>query len=107
MSRTSMRLLTAIALLLLPGCSSSPLRDSAPGPSRQTVRLKLPPNDTAACFARNAEEHSSALIAEVRRRGDRAEVVVRVRNGVFYASAEFQRAASGSTAALTLNVITK
>jgi hypothetical protein len=38
---------------------------------------------------------------------DRAEVIVRVRNGVLYATADFRRAGSGSTATLVLNVITR
>ena len=91
---------------LLAACAA-PGRDNAPGPSRQSVRVRLPPDQAAACFARNAEEHSSALVAEVSSARDRAEVVVRVRNGVFYASADFRRAGSGSTAALTLNVTTR
>ena len=101
-----MRISIVLISILLAACAS-PARDNAPGPSRQSVRVKLPPDQAAACFARNAEEHSSALIAEVRPGRDRAEVVVRVRNGAFYASADFQRAGSGSTAALTLNVTTR
>ena len=89
--------------LLLAACASG-ARNA--GPSSQTVRAKLPPGQAAACFARNAEEHSGALIAEVSPGGDRADVVVRVRNGVVYATADFRRASTGSTARLTLNVTT-
>lgn len=94
----------ALTLALVAGCST-PARESALG-SRHTVRVKLPPADAAACFARNAEEHSGALIAESRPGRDRAEVVVRVRNGVVYATADFERARGGSVATLALNVAT-
>ena len=56
--------------------------------------------------ARNAEEHSSALAAEVRSGRDRAQVVIRVKNGITYAIADFERAGSGSTGSIQLNVAT-
>ena len=99
-----MRMLILVVSMWLAACATG-ARDG--GPSGQSVRVKLPPDQAAACFARNAEEHSGALVAEVRPGRDRAEVVVRVRNGVLYATADFRRAGAGSTAALTLNVITK
>lgn len=74
--------------------------------TRERVRVALPPDQAAACFGRNAEEHSSALVAEVRPGGDRAQVIVRVKNGVLYGTADFERAGSGSNATLTLNVKT-
>jgi hypothetical protein len=104
--RRAAAILAALAFLTLLFACSSPTRPGAPTSSRQTVRLQLPPDQAAACFARNAEEHSSALVAEIRRAGDRAEVIVRVKNGVHYGTGEFQRAGSGSNATLTLNVMT-
>jgi hypothetical protein len=70
------------------------------------VRLQQPPAPAAACFARNAEEHSSALVAETHSEGDRAETIVRVKNGVLYGTATFVRAGAGSNATITLNVTT-
>ena len=96
-----MRIFLTVIAMLLTACSSPTL-----GPSSQTLRVKLPPDQAAACFARNAEEHSGALNAEVSRGRDRAQVVVRVRNGVLYATADFDRSGAGSTARLTLNVTT-
>jgi hypothetical protein len=103
-----MRYTTIAAFLLsalLAGCSS-PARQSGATGSRETVRLQQPPDKAAACFARNAEEHSSALVAEVHARGDSAEVIVRVKNGAYYGSGNFQRAGSGSSANIVLNVTT-
>ena len=89
----------------LSGCAA-PGRESTAQGSRHSVRSQQPPAQAAACFARNAEEHSSALVAEVRPARDSAEVVVRVRNGVLYGTADFRSAGSGSTATITLNVAT-
>ena len=73
-----MRTFLSIALVLLSlAACSAPVRNSGSGPSSLSVRVKLPPGEAASCFARNAEEHSGALIAEVRPGRDRAEVVVR------------------------------
>jgi hypothetical protein len=96
-------LAAAMLLACLAACTG-PTRQQPGHGSRQNVRLQQPPDRAAACFARNAEEHSSALAAEVRPGGDRAEVIVRVRNGVLYGTADFRRAGSGSTATITLNV---
>lgn len=93
----------AVLVVCVSGCIG-PLRQSSPHGSRQTVRLQLPPDQAAACFARNAEEHSSALAAEIRPGRDSAGVIVRVKNGVLYGTADFQRARSGSTGDITLMV---
>ena len=87
------------------GCAVSPRHPASYG-SRDTHRFGQSPEQAAACFARNAEEHSSALAAEVRPGRDRARVVVRVKNGVTYAIADFERAGSGSTASIVVNVAT-
>ena len=94
----------AIALFLS-ACTAPPRAPGAPG-SPSGVRLSSPPTEAAACFARNAEEHSSALVAEVRPGHDRADVTVRVKNGVLYGTASFQRAGSGSAGDIRLNVTT-
>lgn len=72
-------------------------------------RFAQPPQQAAACFARNAEAHSSALVAEVRPPDARAhvEVVVRVKNGVLYATAELRPAGQGAEGTLTLMAISK
>lgn len=68
-----------------------------------------PPAQAAACFARNAERHSSALIAEVGtpNASGAVSVEVTVRNGVPYASAEFRPSGRGSAGVLTLMVTAK
>lgn len=70
------------------------------------MRLKLPPEAAARCFARNAEEHSSALAAEVTRTRTGAAVAVRVKNGTPYAHAAFERSGAGSAATLVLRAHT-
>lgn len=102
--------LAALGLMLLAGCSLYPGGGSTSTPvirpHEQTVRLRQSPEAAARCFARNAEEHSSALVSEVRTGTNRSEVTVRVKNGLVYALATFDRSGSGSTAAVTLNVTT-
>jgi hypothetical protein len=98
--------LLALALLS-PGCMTTVREDGAATTVRQ--RFAQPPQQAAACFARNAEAHSSALAAEVRppdRRGN-VEVVVRVRNGVVYATAELRPAGSQAEGTITLMVVSK
>ena len=64
------------------------------------------PQQAAACFARNAEEHSSALVSEVRQPDARGhvEVIVRVKNGVTYATADFRPSSTGSNGTIKLAV---
>jgi hypothetical protein len=63
----------------------------------------------SATTARNAERHSSALVAEVGAVDARGVVAVEVnvRNGVPYASAELRPAGRGSGGILTFMVIAK
>ena len=87
------------AAVLSAGCIPIPipLGSSSGTGSTHVVSLKLPPPKAAQCFARNAEEHSSALTAEVRTERDgRAETIVRVKNGVTYATGRFQPMGNGS-----------
>ena len=100
---------------LLPACSTPFLGGSGGGtgasrsavtPHHKSVRLRQAPEAAARCFARNAEEHSSALVAEVTGGPSKSDVIVRVKNGLVYALASFARAGSGSSADITLNVTT-
>ena len=71
------------------------------------MRFKQPPIEAARCFARNAEEHSTALVAEVNATRDGgAQVIVRVKNGVTYATADVRRAGAASSGTITLMVRT-
>src|SRR4051794_5219216 len=90
--------------VLFAGCAQNPPRAGAPG-GTPTFRSRQAPELAARCFARNAEEHSSALVAEVKPREGAADVVVRVKNGVTYATAEFRRAGAGSVGSITLMVV--
>jgi len=79
-------------------------------PSNGTVRHRFgqSPERAGACFARNAEAHSSALIAEVRPPDARGhvDVIVRVKNGVIYATAELRPMDQRAEGTITLNVTT-
>src|ERR1700730_5042175 len=97
--------LGVIVLLLVSGCGT-PASPAGTQGSRSTHHLRQPPEKAARCFAHNAEEHSSALLSEVRTGPDTAHVIVRVKNGVTYATADFERAGSGSNATIVLNVTT-
>ena len=79
---------------------------SAITPHQHSVRLRQAPEAAARCFARNAEEHSSALVAEVTGGPSRSDVVVRVKNGLVYALASFARSGTGSNADITLIITT-
>jgi hypothetical protein len=70
-------------------------------------RFARPPQQAASCFARNAEEHSSALAAQVSRpdAGGRVQVVVQVRNGATYATADLEPSGAGATGTIRLNVV--
>ena len=89
-----------LLLVLTAACaqlSPAPSRDAGAYGSQATHRFQLPPEKAARCFAHNAEEHSSALVSEVQLRSDGgADVIVRVKNGVTYATAEINRAGTGT-----------
>ena len=103
---TQLRTAYAAVLLALVGCAQAQ-RPQAEYGSRHTHRFQQPPLQAAQCFARNAQEHSSALIAEVNatRQGG-AQVIVRVKNGVTYATADLWPSGSVSTGTITLMVRT-
>ena len=101
-----LNLVVVIVLISFASACAAPARPAAAYGSRHTHRFQQPPDKAASCFARNAEEHSSALVADVRPGRDSAQVIVRVKNGVMYATADFERAGSGSTGTIALNVTT-
>ncbi len=90
----------ALALLGATACSQAPTSSGT-----YHHRFALPPAKAASCFARNAEEHSSALVSEVSGRAAGVlEVVVRVKNGATYATARIESGASGATGTIALYV---
>lgn len=101
----TLRLAISLVIVALAGCAQAQRQSGAYG-STHTHRSQLPPEQAAHCFARNAEEHSSALVSEVTAgRDGRTDVTVRVKNGVLYGTGEFRRAGSGSTGTITLMVV--
>ena len=92
---------TAIAMT---GCAHAQ-RQAGSGGTQHTYRSQQPPEKAARCFARNADEHSSALVSEVTQHEAGVRVHVRVKNGVTYATADFRRASSGSVGTIVLMVI--
>jgi hypothetical protein len=100
----SRSLLHLVLVAALAGCAT---RGGGEYGSTHTHRFQQPPAQAARCFARNAEDHSSALVSEVTATRDGgAHVAVQVKNGVPYASADFRRSGSASVAAITLMVRT-
>ena len=97
------KLVTFLAVLsVIAACGTMRRAEEAYG-SRHAVRLKQAPAEAARCFARNAEAHSSALVAEVSSpHEDRAEVIVRVKNGVTYATADMRRSGRGTSGDIRL-----
>lgn len=106
--RRILRALTWAAIgCALAACAQAPSGGASAGGSRYTHRFQLPPEKAARCFAKNAEEHSSALASEVRAERDgTAQTIVRVKNGVLYATAQFRPSGSGATGEIQLNVVT-
>ena len=95
--------LTLLALTTLPAGTVSPRGDDYG--STHAHRFQQPPQAAAHCFARNAEEHSSALMSKVTTTRDGgAHVLVQVKNGVTYATADFRRAGNASVASIALMV---
>lgn len=83
------------------GCAETPRY----GDSQYVHRFTRPAAEAARCFARNAEGHSSALVARVSPAGRGGyDVVVTVKNGTPYAQARIEPAAGGSTGTMTFNV---
>ena len=103
-AKTTRALVVAVLVLTLTGCAL--VADDA---SASTVRHRFAQSaqKAAACFAHNAQEHSSALVSEVRpldAKG-RVEVIVRVKNGVTYATAEVRPAGQRAEGTIELMVI--
>ena len=100
-----MRATIACGLLLIAaGCAL--LQEERPA-NTVAHRFAQSPERAGACFARNAEGHSSALVAEVRAPDARGhvEVIVRVKNGVTYATADLRPAGERADGTITLMVI--
>ena len=92
---------TAFIALSAAGCAET----ARYGDSQYAHRFTRPADEAAHCFARNAEDHSSALVAHVAPAGRGSyDVVVTVKNGTPYAQARIDRAATGSTGTITFNV---
>ena len=100
------RVILSPILLMLTFAGCALVREEA---SATTVRHRFihPPQRAASCFARNAEEHSSALVSEVRPPDARGhvEVIVRVKNGITYATADLRPVSTGSNGTITLAVV--
>ena len=95
---------SSVLLLMCAGCALVQ-EDKSAGAVRHVFAQSAP--RAAECFARNAEAHSSALVAEVRppdARGN-VEVIVRVKNGVSYATADIRPVGQRAEGAITLMVI--
>jgi hypothetical protein len=73
--------------------------------TRHVRRFALQPEAASRCFARNAEEHSSALVAQISRGGNGYDVTVNVRNGLPYAAAHIESGGTGARGVIELNVI--
>lgn len=95
--------LAALLVALLAACASD--RQPAQHGSSHTYRSLHGSESAARCFARNAEEHSSALVAEIAKTPNGGvDVIVSVKNGVPYATATFRPALPGSVGAIVLMV---
>lgn len=93
----------AMVIAVLAACATD--RQPTPFGSSHTYRSIHGSDSAARCFARNAEEHSSALVAEIANTPNGGvEVIVRVKNGVPYATATFRPALPGSVGAIVLMV---
>ena len=95
----------SVLLLMLKGCA---LVEEDTSAGTLTHSFAQPPQRAGACFARNAEAHSSALVAEVRppdARG-RVEVIVRVKNGVTYATVDLRPVGERADGTIALMVTT-
>ena len=93
-------------ILLMLTCAGCALVRKEASVTTVSHRFIHPPQQAASCFARNAEEHSSALVSEVRQPDARGhvEVIVRVKNGVTYAMAELRPIDTGSNGTIRLAV---
>ena len=95
--------IASVAALMVAGCALTREDTSANTVRHQFVQS---PQRAGACFARNAEAHSSALVAEVLPPDalGNVHVIVRVKNGVTYATAELRPAGQRADGTITLMV---
>ena len=103
-SKMTRTLFSSLLLLMVAACG--PVQEDA-SVSTVTHRFTQSPRQAGECFARNAEEHSSALVAEVRPPDARGHVavIVRVKNGVTYATADLRPVGGRADGTITLMVI--
>lgn len=98
--RAAMGACSVALCLIVDGCTSLQR-----GPQTEFTRdFLLPPEAAARCFARNAEAHSSALVADVMGSRDDYQVKVAVRNGTPYAHAAITSAGRRAKGTIRLNV---
>ena len=105
--RMTRAVICSVLLLMLAGCA--PVREEDASASTVRHSFAQPPQRAGACFARNAEAHSSALVAEVRlrdARGGHVEVIVRVKNGVTYATLDLRPVGERAEGTIVLMVTT-
>jgi hypothetical protein len=97
-------IVSSVVLLMFAGCAPVQ-KDTTAGTVSHS--FAQPPQRAGECFARNAEEHSSALVAEVRQPDARGhvEVLVRVKNGVTYATADLRPVGQRAEGTITLMVV--
>ena len=99
-----LRIIYCLLVLTVSACAQL-AHDAGAYGAQYSHRFQQPPEKAARCFARNAEEHSSALVSEVQvRRNGSAEVIVRVKNGVTYATAEIDPAGNAARGKIHLMV---
>lgn len=93
--------ISSVLLLVSAGCA---LLEEGTSANTVSHRFAQPPQRAGACFARNAEAHSSALVSEVRPPDARGhvQVIVRVKNGVTYATAELRPVGERAEGTITL-----
>jgi len=98
-----------IALALLVSSGGCTMRQGNASSSTVQHRFSQPPQAAGACFARNAERRSSALVAVVSPPDARGavEVVVNVENGVEYARLVLRPAGTRAEGTIELNVVSR
>ena len=96
-----MKRIMTMALTLTLLCGGCGYRKSETG---IVHHFALRPDAAARCFASNAEEHSSALVAEISSEGNSYDVAVKVRNGLPYATAHIESEGTAARGVVELNV---
>jgi len=105
-NRKTSKLVLALALVTSAGCA---VVREASSPGVVQHRFVQSPHAAGLCFARNAERRSSALVAVVSQPDawGRVTVIVRVQNGVNYATLDLRPVGARADGTITLMVISK